>query len=131
MNDYNVKEYVTTTSILFEFIDDPGEDSKDLRARRCRVKPNPSVSETIWDHIVREDAVVWRGQYECARACQRIISSTDKQEPTLEHINLDNIDETTSSPPKKATGRKRKHSSVNEIRCPVILHVSDWTTLST
>ena len=124
MNDFNVKEYITTTSVVFEFIDDPGEDSKDVRARRCRVKPNPLLAPKTWEHIVEANAVVWRAQYECARACQRIIADTEEQEPTLEHINLDNLDD-SSSPPKKNLGRKRKLSTTTAEKCPVILHVGN------
>jgi hypothetical protein len=125
LNDYNVKEYVMTQSLVFEFIDDPGDDSKDLRARRCRVKPNPDVSQQIWAQLVLDEAVVWRASYTCAKACLRIPEDLEEREPTLEYINLDEL-EGPSSPPKSPTSRKRKQAKAEDAQCPVLLHVSHY-----
>lgn len=129
-NDFNVKEYVPTSAVQFDFIDDPGDDSKDLRARRCRVKRNQSVSDHTWKQLVENNAIVWRGHYECARACQRVVDQSEIQEPTLEHIDINDL-VNSSSPPKKRTGQKRKHSNANKHRCEVVLHVSNCWALTT
>lgn len=122
-NDFTVKEYIPTQAIEFDFVDDPGDDSKDLRARRTQVIRKSTVTDKDWELLVQRDAVVWRGQYDCARSCQEVVKESKPVEPTLESINLDELD-ADPSPPKKQPGRKRKYSSTGEPGCSVVLHVS-------
>lgn len=71
-----------------------------------------------------EEAIIWRVQYVCARACQRIVSEEDGDlSKTLGVEILDDSQIEDTSTPKKNTKAKRRCSSTSVGCCPVQLCV--------
>lgn len=130
MNDYNVKGYLSTPGIMFEWIDMAGDDTKDIRARRfiCKRTPSLAVADKQWKRLLEDKAIVWRGQYYCARACQRVVNTSHsaaslvvpEQDPDTESFDMSDRSTTSSH----STGDNSTRGQKTVTKCPVILHVS-------
>lgn len=72
-NDYNVKQYHKTSSVVFDWIDLCADDTKDVCGCQFTLKKSPSFPNTACNHVVNEEAIMWQVQYVCAQAGQHIV----------------------------------------------------------
>ncbi|KAG8706916.1 hypothetical protein FRC09_002125 [Ceratobasidium sp. 395] len=120
MNDYTVKEYVDRPSIRLEGVDLAADDTRDLRARHFWAKQGKDISDSVWSQLVQQDAPLFRAQYDCARACQRVPESVEMPEATAEG---DEESMPTSSPEPAPSKKKKAKSKSKSGKCSVQLHV--------
>ncbi|KAG8697260.1 hypothetical protein FRC09_007973, partial [Ceratobasidium sp. 395] len=120
MNDYKIKEYVDRPSIRLEGVDLTADDTKDLRARRFWAKRGNDVSDSVWSQLVQQDAPLFRAQYDCARACQRVPEGVEVPQEDSEG---DQESMHTSSPEPAPTEKSNTKSKSKAGKCAVQLHV--------
>ncbi|KAG9122185.1 hypothetical protein FRC07_001549 [Ceratobasidium sp. 392] len=127
-NNYNVKQYNETTSVEFNWIDMPADESKDVRACRFTLQRRSTLSDKMWDKLIDEAAVVWRAQYNCACTCQRV--PADEMQDTSVVLGAQGSDcneaEDMAAPGTskavKPKGRGRS-STIDVTQCPVGLRM--------
>ncbi|QRV77110.1 Ulp1 protease family, carboxy-terminal catalytic domain protein [Ceratobasidium sp. AG-Ba] len=127
-NDYVVKQYHETSSVTFDWIDLPGDDSKDVRACHFNLQRQEQVSLWVWDRLIEDKSVVWRAQYTCSRTCQRIPSEDIHDTSKVLGEEVFDLDITQASPillhtKPKATKGQRKKSDSGVQACPVMLRL--------
>ncbi|KAG8790885.1 hypothetical protein FRC12_010763 [Ceratobasidium sp. 428] len=127
-NDYNVKQYDETTSVEFDWIDMPADESKDVRACRFTLQRRSTLSDKMWDKLIDEEAVVWRAQYNCARTCQRV-PADEMQDTSVvlgaqgsECNEAEDMAAPGTSKAVKPKGRGRS-STIDVAQCPVGLRM--------
>jgi hypothetical protein len=73
------------TSFAQEWLDPPGNEPKDVRARRCIGSLSPTLPKAIREHLIESNAVLYRTYYWCNENCL-IQDPTPKQRTTAEDI---------------------------------------------
>jgi hypothetical protein len=74
------------TSFAQEWLDPPGNEPKDVRARRCIGSLSPTLPKTTREHLIESNGVVYRTYYWCNKNCL-IEDPSPKQRTTVKDIS--------------------------------------------
>jgi hypothetical protein len=69
MQDWRLVTYKEVQSFAPEWLDRPGPEPKDIRARRCIGNLSKEIPAAVRERLVTEDAIVYRTYYWCNENC--------------------------------------------------------------
>jgi hypothetical protein len=86
LNDWHVKNYAhASDSNSIVYLDLPGDNAKDMRARRFEVTMSKELTKSEHAHLVASEAPILRSVYRCAEACCRNMDDEEERDAREKH----------------------------------------------